>query len=468
MGKKKVLPVVENLEISDTGSEGQSLGRANGMVVFVKNTVPGDVVDVQLTRKKNKYAEGRPVRFHTYSAQRTEPLCRHFGTCGGCKWQNMNYSSQLEYKQKQVLSALERIGKLDIPEIRPIVPSAKQYYYRNKLEYTFSNKKWLTEAEIASGEAMDRNALGFHIPGMFDKVLDVEECHLQPPPSDAIRNAIKKYAAEKGLSFFDIRQQSGFLRNLVIRNTSSGRVMVILSFFTDEAGKREALLGHLADSFPQITSLNYVINPKKNDTISDLEIICYRGDDAIYEEMEGLRFRIGPKSFYQTNPEQAYELYRITREFAGLSGEETVYDLYTGTGTIANFIARQARKVVGMEYVPAAIEDARINSKLNNIDNTVFFAGDIKDLLSADLVGQQGRPDVIITDPPRAGMHGDVTRKIMEIAPARIVYVSCNPATQARDLATLSEKYRITGLQPVDMFPQTAHVENVALLELLK
>ena len=470
MKKKKVLPIVEKLEISDTGSEGQSLGRADGMVVFVKNTVPGDVVDVQLTRKKSKYAEGRAILFHKHSNKRAEPECKHFGICGGCKWQNMNYEFQLEYKQKQVLNALVRIGKLDIPEIQKIIPSKNIYHYRNKLEYTFSNKRWLTEEEIKTLplDGTERNALGFHIPGMFDKILDIEECYLQPQPSDSIRNEVKKYCLENKISFFDIRAQAGFLRTLIIRTTSTGEVMVVVVFFTDEKQEREKLLNHLQNKFQQITSLNYVINPKKNDTIGDLEIICYKGNDSIYEEMNALKFKIGPKSFYQTNSEQAHELYKVVLQFADLDGHETVYDLYTGTGTIANFISAKAKKVIGVEYVNAAIDDAKINSALNKITNTIFFAGDMKDVLTDDFVNASGKPDVIITDPPRAGMHEDVVKKIIQIAPTTIVYVSCNAATQARDLYQMNEKYTITKIQPVDMFPHTAHVENVVKLEIRK
>lgn len=466
MRKKKELPLIERLEISDTGSEGQSLGRTDGMVIFVKNTVPGDVADVQLTRKKNKYAEGRPVFFHSYSGQRTEPVCTHFGVCGGCKWQNMNYEAQLGYKQKQVLNALVRIGKLEIPEIKKIIPSKNIYHYRNKLEFTFSNKSWLTEEQIGSGTDFDnRNALGFHVPGLFDKVLDINECHLQPEPSHSIRAEVKRFAHENGLSFYDIREHAGFLRTLIIRTTSTGQAMVIVVFAEDEKGKIVSLLDHLRNKFPSITSLLYVINQKKNDTINDLQVNCFSGKEFITEDLEGLKFKIGPKSFFQTNSAQAYELYKVVRDLALLKDDETVYDLYTGTGTIAHFIARYAKKVVGLEYIPEAIEDAKMNAHANAIGNTSFFAGDIRDLLSNDLISANGKPDVIITDPPRAGMHEDVIKNILGIAPAKIVYVSCNPATQARDLYLMSDKYQITAIQPVDMFPQTAHVENVVKLE---
>ena len=458
--------MIEKLELVDTGTEGQSIGRHNGMAVFVKNAVPGDVADVQLTRKKNKYAEGKAVNFHTLSDKRTDPLCRHFGVCGGCKWQYMKYEEQLAFKQKQVHNQLVRIGKLDIPPILPIIGSKNVYYYRNKLEFTFSNKMWLTEQQIGSGKEFgNRNALGFHIPGLFDKVLDIDQCHLQAEPSNSIRDEIKRYALENELTFFDLRQQTGLLRTLIIRTSSLGQTMVILVFHSHEKETIEKMLGHLAKKIPQITSLQYVINPKRNDTISDLEVHLYSGEDCIYEEMEGLKFRISPKSFYQTNSQQAYELYKVAREFAGLNGNEIVYDLYTGTGTIANFIAKNALKVVGIEYVDAAIEDAKINARLNGIQNTSFFAGDIKDVLNDELVQKNGKPDVVITDPPRAGMHEDVVKKINELSPEKIIYVSCNPATQARDLGLLKDNYAITHVQPVDMFPHTAHVENVVRLE---
>jgi len=470
--QKKSLPVLEDVQVIDASSDGQSVAKTDDYVLFIKGAVPGDVVDVQLTRKKSKYREGNAIRIKQASEKRAEPVCPHFGICGGCKWQNMSYTWQLYYKQKQVTDALTRLARIELPEIMPILPSQKSYYYRNKLEFTFSNKKWLTQEqinnkEIAYGENGEtRNALGFHIPGMFDKILDIKTCFLQDDPSNAIRNEVKRYALEHSLSFFDLREQVGLLRNIIIRSTSTGEWMVILSFFYNDKDTIENLLNHIAATFPQITSLQYVINPKRNDTIGDLDIIVYKGNDSIYEQMEGLKFKIGPKSFYQTNSEQAYELYKVTRDFAAIQPHEVVYDLYTGTGTIANFVAHQAKKVVGVEYVPAAIEDAKVNALLNNIENTVFYAGDMKDVLNDAFIRDNGRPDVIITDPPRAGMHDDVTNKILEIAPQRIVYVSCNPATQARDLQLLDAKYRVTKVQPVDMFPQTHHVENVVLLEL--
>ncbi len=470
---KKVLPILENITVIDASSDGQSVGRLDDVVVFIKDAIPGDVVDVQVTRKKNKFREGKAIKIHTYSDKRTAPVCSHFGVCGGCKWQNMSYEWQLFYKQKQVTDALTRIAKIELPEIQNIIPSEKIYHYRNKLEFTFSNKKWLTleqvnDKTIAFGDGDDeitRNALGFHIPGMFDKILDIDTCYLQEEPMNAIRNEIRKYALANGLTFFDLREQVGLLRNIIIRSTSTGEWMLIVAFHYEDKPVIEKLLNHISETFPQITSLQYVINAKRNDTISDLEIKLFKGNDSIYEAMEGLKFKIGPKSFYQTNSEQAFQLYKITRDFAAIKNTDIVYDLYTGTGTIANFVAHQAKKVVGVEYVPAAIEDAKINSQLNAITNTSFFAGDLKDVLNNDFINENGTPDIIITDPPRAGMHEDVTKKILEIEPARIVYVSCNPATQARDLQLLDEKYKLTKVQPVDMFPQTHHVENVVLLE---
>jgi 23S rRNA (uracil1939-C5)-methyltransferase len=471
---KKPLPILENVNVVDASSDGQAVGKTEDYVVFIKGAVPGDVVDVQITRKKNKFREGKAIAIHQYSDKRVASVCDHFGVCGGCKWQNMHYDWQLFYKQKQVNDALTRLIKIELPEIQKIVPSKKIYHYRNKLEFTFSNKKWLTEEQIkdkdlAFGEGegeISRNALGFHIPGSFDKILDIDTCYLQEEPSNAIRNEIKKYSLENKLTFFDLREQIGFMRNIIIRSTSTGEWMLIVSFHYEDKEAIEKMLNHLSDKFPQITSLHYVINSKRNDTIGDLEIKLFKGNDSIYENMEGLKFKIGPKSFYQTNSDQAYELYKITRDFAAIKNNEVVYDLYTGTGTIANFVAHQAKKVVGIEYVPAAIEDAKINSQINNIDNTVFYAGDMKDVLNTDFINANGKPDVIITDPPRAGMHDDVTNKILEMAPQRIVYVSCNPATQARDLQLLDIKYKVTKVQPVDMFPQTHHVENVVLLEL--
>lgn len=482
---KKPLPILENVSVIDASSDGQSVARMEEYVVFIKGAVPGDVVDVQITRKKSKYREGNAINIKERSTKRIDAICSHFGTCGGCKWQNMSYEWQLFYKQKQVIDALTRLAKIELPEILKIIPSQKIYNYRNKLEFTFSNKKWLTKEQIDDkaltfgenlGEA-SRSALGFHIPGMFDKILDIDTCHLQEEPSNAIRNEIRKYALENKLSFFDLREQIGLLRNIIIRSTSTGEWMLIIAFHYDDKANIEKLLNHINNQFPQITSLQYVINPKKNDTISDLEIKLFKGNDSIYESMppdasknasdgeRQLKFKIGPKSFYQTNSEQAYELYKVIRDFAAIKSTDIVYDLYTGTGTIANFVAHQAKKVVGVESISAAIEDAKINSEINNISNTIFYAGDMKDVLNDNFINKNGKPDVIITDPPRAGMHDDVTNKILEIEPDRIVYVSCNPATQARDLQLLDLKYKVVKVQPVDMFPQTHHVENVVLLE---
>ena len=445
------------------------MAKVNELVIFVPYVVPGDVVDLQVKRKKNHYAEAVAVKFHEKSPLRTEPFCSHFGVCGGCKWQCLSYEEQLKYKQKQVFDNLTRIGKVELPEFRPILGSEKTCFYRNKLEFTFSNKRWLTEEEVKQDVKYDQmNAGGFHIPGAFDKVLAIDKCWLQDDISNQIRNAVRDYAYAHNFPFFDLRTQEGLLRNIMIRTSSTGELMVVLQCkVTDDEGRRkmEEILQFMADSFPQITSLMYVINNKCNDTIGDLDVEVFKGNDHIFEEMEGLRFKVGPKSFYQTNSEQAYNLYKVAREFAGLTGNELVYDLYTGTGTIANFVARQARKVVGIEYVPEAIEDAKVNSALNGIDNTLFYAGDMKDILTNDFIAEHGRPDVIITDPPRAGMHNDVIDVILAAEPKRIVYVSCNPATQARDLQLLDGKYKVTAVQPVDMFPHTHHVENVVQLE---
>ena len=445
------------------------MAKVNELVIFVPYVVPGDVVDLQVKRKKNHYAEAVAVKFHEKSPLRTEPFCSHFGVCGGCKWQCLSYEEQLKYKQKQVFDNLTRIGKVELPEFRPILGSEKTRFYRNKLEFTFSNKRWLTEEEVKQDVKYDQmNAVGFHIPGAFDKVLAIDKCWLQDDISNQIRNAVRDYAYAHNFPFFDLRTQEGLLRNIMIRTSSTGELMVVLQCkVTDDEGRRkmEEILQFMADSFPQITSLMYVINNKCNDTIGDLDVEVFKGNDHIFEEMEGLRFKVGPKSFYQTNSEQAYNLYKVAREFAGLTGNELVYDLYTGTGTIANFVARKARKVVGIEYVPEAIEDAKVNSALNGIDNTLFYAGDMKDILTNDFIAEHGRPDVIITDPPRAGMHNDVIDVILATEPKRIVYVSCNPATQARDLQLLDGKYKVTAVQPVDMFPHTHHVENVVQLE---
>ena len=465
VARRKKKPFYEKVRIQDIGAEGKALARINDVVVFTKLVIPGDVVDLQVTKKRKKYQEAVVKKIHTYSSDRVEAFCYHFGICGGCKWQYLPYEKQLFYKQKQVEDQLKRIGKLELPPVRPILASEKDTFYRNKLEFTFSNKRWLTQEEIDSDtEIADANALGFHVPGLFDKVVNIEKCWLQPEPSNLVRNFIYDYALENELEFFDIREQTGFLRTLIIRTSSTGEWMVILSFFHDSKEAREKLLEALIKHFPEITSLLYVINPKGNDTITDLDIKTYSGRGFIWEQMEGLQFKIGPKSFYQTNSQQAYHLYKVAREFAALNGTETVYDLYTGTGTIANFVARKAKRVVGIEYVPEAIEDAKENAKINQLDNTAFYAGDIKTVLNEAFVKQNGKPNVVITDPPRAGMHGDVVQTILNLFPEKIVYVSCNPATQARDLALLNEKYKIMQIQPVDMFPHTHHVENVVLL----
>ena len=465
--KRKPLPILEKVTITDVAAEGKALARVNDLVVFVPYVAPGDVIDIQLLRKRHNYAEGKAIAFHTYAAERAVPFCEHFGVCGGCKWQHLPYEAQLRYKQKQVVDNLTRIGKVDLGEVLPIIGSARTQFYRNKLEFTFSNKKWLTEEQVQSGETFDEmNGLGFHIPGMFDKVLDIHKCWLQDDISNRIRLAIKDYCLQhEGYPFFDLRNQEGFMRTLMIRTASTGDLMLVVVFFHEDRKRREALLDYIAQQFPEITSLLYVINGKCNDTITDQEVHVYRGNDHIIEEMEGLRFKVGAKSFYQTNSHQAYELYKVARSFAGLTGGELVYDLYTGTGTIANFVSRQAREVIGIEYVPEAIEDAKVNSALNCITNTRFFAGDMKDILTDDFVHTHGRPDVIITDPPRAGMHEDVIKTILAASPKRIVYVSCNPATQARDLNLLDAAYAVRKVQPVDMFPHTHHVENVVLLE---
>ncbi len=465
--KKKQLPLLEKVMITGVAAEGKAIAKVNERVVFVPFVAPGDIVDIQLTRKKNSYAEGKAVCFHEYSPLRTEPFCEHFGVCGGCKWQHLPYEEQLSYKNQQVLDNLTRIGKVEMEEVLPILGSEKTVFYRNKLEYTFSNKRWLTEQQVKSGESFENmNGLGFHIPGMFDKVLDINKCWLQDDINNRIRLFIKDYCfTHEGYPFFDLRNQEGFVRTLMIRTSSTGELMVIVVFYREDTEKREALLQAVADRFPEITSLLYVINGKCNDTITDQEVLVFQGKDHMIEEMEGLRFKVGPKSFYQTNSDQAYHLYRIAREFAGLTGKELVYDLYTGTGTIANFVARHARQVIGIEYVPEAIADAKVNSAINGIVNTLFYAGDMKDILNTTFIEEHGLPDVIITDPPRAGMHDDVIQTILFAAPERIVYVSCNPATQARDLNVLDEHYTVKKVQPVDMFPHTHHVENVVLLE---
>ncbi len=473
MAKKKNLPYFENIEITGIAAEGKALTRVNDCVVFVPYCVPGDVVNLQVTKKKHNFMEARVEKFVKYSEKRCDAVCPHYGECGGCKWQILPYEEQLRYKQQQIVDNLTRIGKIELPEISPILGSEKIYHYRNKVEFTFADRKWLSWEAINAAGGIDKvdkaYGLGFHIPNCFDKVLDITECHLMDPTNDAIRNSIRAYAKEHGLSFYNAHSQEGFLRNLIIRNNHKGEYMVIVVFgddnqTKDKGQKTKDLLEYIHTSFPQITSLLYVINPKCNDTIGDLPVHTYFGNDHIIEEMEDLQFKVGPKSFYQTNTEQAYELYKVAREFAGLTGKELVFDLYTGTGTIANFVAHQAKQVIGIEYVPEAIEDAKINAQINQLDNTLFFAGDMKDILNTDFIRQYGRPDVIITDPPRAGMHEDVINTILFAAPERIVYVSCNPATQARDLNLLDGAYKVAKVQPVDMFPHTQHVENVVLL----
>jgi 23S rRNA (uracil1939-C5)-methyltransferase len=467
MRKKNRRQTFEQVEVIDAGAKGKSVGKApDGRVIFLSNAVPGDVVDVMTTKKRKAYFEGVATHYHTLSPKRTAPVCEHFGVCGGCKWQNMAYEHQLSFKQREVENNLKRIGHLELPETTPILGSKKQYFYRNKMEFSFSNSRWLTQKEINSEKDIeDRNALGFHIPGMWDKILDIKKCHLQQDPSNAIRLETKNFAQKNGLSFFDPRKQTGLLRTLMIRTASTGEIMVLVQFYEDNLEHRELLLNHLQTKFPEITALLYVINSKQNDTIYDQEVICFSGRDHIFEEMEGLQFKINAKSFYQTNSEQAYELYKVTRDFANLSGSEVVYDLYTGTGTIAQFVAKKAKKVIGVESVPEAIEDAIANAVHNTIENVEFFVGDMKNVFNQSFIGLHGKPDVIITDPPRDGMHKDVVEQLLQVAPAKIVYVSCNSATQARDLALMKDLYKVTKVQPVDMFPQTHHVENVVLLE---
>jgi len=450
-------------------AEGKCIAHHDDMVVFVKDVAPGDVVDLKVTKHKKSFMEARPLHFHKLSELRTEPFCQHFGICGGCKWQHIPYSLQLEYKQQQVIDNFERIGKLQIGQILPIVPSEETQYYRNKLEYTFSINRWLTREEISTGEDFDRRALGFHIPQSFEKILPIEHCYLQPEPSNSVRLALDEFAKTHDISFYDHVKHKGILRNLIIRTSNAGELMVIVQFGGDAQQAPETVekvMSFLKERFPEITSLQYIINPKKNDTYFDLEVNLYSGYDYITEKMEDLTFRISPKAFYQTNAKQAYELYKVARSFADLKGDEVVYDLYTGTGTIANFVAKQAKEVVGIEYIEDAIQDAKVNAQLNQMDNTLFYAGDIKDTLNDQFLAEHQRPDVIITDPPRSGMHPDVVQKLLEVAARRIVYVSCNPATQARDISALSEKYELVKLQPVDMFPHTHHVESVALLTL--
>lgn len=465
--KRKELPLLEGVEITGVAAEGKSIARVNDMVVFIPYGAPGDIADIKIDKKKHSYAEGHIVNLVKPSDLRQEPFCQHFGVCGGCKWQHLPYEEQLHYKQQQVKDAMERIAKVPIPEINPILGSANTQFYRNKLEFTFSNKSWLTFEEMQSGQDFpDRNALGFHIPGAFDKVLDIKKCWLQNDISNQIRLFIRNYALSKSYTFYDLKAQIGLMRTIMIRTASTGDIMLVVVFGENDKDKINDVMNAIGEKFPQITSLLYVVNLKVNDTIGDQDIITYKGSDYIEEEMEGLKFRVGAKSFYQTNSAQAYELYKVARRMANLTGNEMVYDLYTGTGTIANFIARQAQKVVGIEYVEDAIADAKLNSRVNGIDNTLFYAGDMKDVLTEEFVHEHGKPDVMIVDPPRAGMHEDVVNVILASEPKRIVYVSCNPATQARDLALLDKKYTVTEIQPVDMFPHTHHVENVVGLTL--
>lgn len=468
MGKKRTEKIAfENVEVLDAGAKGVSVAKApDGKVIFLPNVVPGDVVDIQTLKKRKAYYEGKATKIHTYSKDRTEPVCEHFGVCGGCKWQNMKYEKQLFYKNQEVFNNLKRIGKIELPEFETILGSKEQFFYRNKMEFGFSNARWMTDAEIQSGKEFDnKNALGFHIPRMWDKILDIEKCHLQADPSNEIRNEIRAFANEYNLTFFNPREHSGFLRTLMIRTSSTGEIMVLLQFFENDKKNIELILNFLGERFPAITSLLYVVNNKANDTIYDQEVVLFKGREYILEEMEGLHFSVNAKSFYQTNSGQAHELYKITREFAGLTGNELVYDLYTGTGTIAQFVSKQAKKVIGVEAVPDAIRDAEANAVRNNITNCEFFVGDMKNVFNDEFIAQHGQPDIIITDPPRDGMHKDVVAQILKIAPNKIVYVSCNSATQARDLALMDETYKVTRVRPVDMFPQTHHVENVVLLE---
>lgn len=469
--KAGTVTIIPNLSIIDIAEEGKGVGKADELVIFVDKAVPGDVVDVRIVKKKKNFAEAVIESITTASELRTDPFCQHFGTCGGCKWQHMGYESQLKFKHKNVNAALQRLAKIDTSAMEPILGSAENKYYRNKLEYTFSNKRWLSKQDMSDrdeepNEDLEMNALGFHVPLRFDKILDVQQCYLQAEPSNAIRNSVRAYALSNGLSFYDLRNHEGALRNLIIRTSSTGEVMIAVVFAYVTQIEVDGLMEFLKLNFPEIASLLYIINQKKNDTIFDQEVITYAGRDHIFEEMNGLKFKIGVKSFYQTNSAQAYELYKITKEFAGLSGDELVYDLYTGAGTIANFVAGSVKQVIGIEYVPTAIEDAKFNSELNGIGNTVFYAGDMKDILTRDFISAHGKPDVVITDPPRAGMHADVVERLMEMEAEKIVYVSCNAATQARDLELLKEKYDVARIKPVDMFPHTQHVENVVLLKL--
>ena len=464
--KKRTNEIIENVAVIDIADDGKAVGKVGDLVVFVSHAVPGDVVDVRVTKKHRRYVETFPARFIKYSDLRVEPFCSHFAFCGGCNWQDLNYNQQLVFKHKNVVDCFTRIGKFEFPTIAPLLAASPTTLYRNKLEFTFSVSRWLTDEEINSeSEISNRSALGFHIPGRFDKVLDIERCHLQPEPSNAIRNAIRDFALQENIPFYDLRSHNGYLRTLIIRTSSTGEVMVIICFQHDDDEMREKVLSFIWKRFPEVNSLMYVINPKMNDSIADLEVMLYAGKSFIMEEMEGMKFKLGPKSFYQTNSAQAYELYKIIRDFAGLSGDEVVYDLYTGTGTIANFIARGVKKVIGVEYVGEAVEDAKYNSIINGIRNTFFYDGDMKDVFNIEFIQQHGTPDVVILDPPRAGIHPKVIDALLLAMPKKIIYVSCNPASQARDLSLMQESYRIVAVQPVDMFPHTHHVENVVLLE---
>ncbi len=467
MSRRKKNIIFENIEVIDAGAKGKAVAKApDGRVIFLSNAIPGDIIDVQTFKKRKAYYEGKAINFSKLSDKRAVPVCEHFEFCGGCKWQHMKYEDQLFYKEKEVVNNLKRIGHLELPKIMPILGSKKHYFYRNKMEFSFSSNRWLTLEEIKSDKEIDnRNALGFHIAGMWDKILDVNKCHLQEDPSNAIRNSIKEFAINNEMSFFNPREQNGLLRTMMLRIASTGEIMLVIQFFEDNKVKRELLLDYISQKFPEITSLQYIINQKANDTIYDQDVILYKGRNHIFEEMEGLRFKLNAKSFYQTNSEQAYELYKIARNFAELTGNELVYDLYTGTGTIAQFIAKKARKVIGIESVPEAIADAKENVKLNNIKNVAFYVGDMVKIFTDDFINTHEHPDVIITDPPRDGMHKKVVEQLLKIAAEKIVYISCNSATQARDLALLDSTYKIVKTQAVDMFPQTHHVENVVLLK---
>ncbi len=455
---------LQNIAVIDIAEEGKGVGKSDDLVIFIDKAVPGDIVDIELVKRKKKFYEGKIHNLVKPSEYRSEPFCDHFGVCGGCKWQHLNYDAQLQFKQKSVSDALQRLGKVDVSQMEAILGSSESRYYRNKLEYTFSDKRWLTDGDMRSDETMEMNALGYHIPGRFDKILDIEHCYLQADPSNEIRNKVREYALEAKISFYNLKNHEGALRNLIIRTSSTGELMVIVVFAYADEDQIEGMMKFIASEFPDINALLYIINHKKNDTIFDQEIHTYKGADHIFENMDGLKFKIGPKSFYQTNSAQAFELYKIARDFAEFKGDELVYDLYTGAGTIANFIAGKVRNVIGIEYVPTAIEDAKINSEINGIKNTSFFAGDMKDILNEDFIKTQGKPDVVITDPPRAGMHPDVVKRLLEMEAEKIVYVSCNAATQARDIELLNSKYEVARIKPVDMFPHTQHVENVVLL----